>query len=160
MGITLKSFSNKNVSDYNKNYANRGRFLEEVINNTNLYYLKNDVCVVHKKPTPIKILRVDGSRVEGFLEKQSTTDYNGCLSGRYIDFEAKQSASLTSFNLNNISDHQLKHCADVIRHNGICFFIIYFSKINKFYLLDAKIILNFISKNKKSIKIIDIQKLG
>ena len=32
--------------------------LEEDINATNEYYLTNDIAVIYKKPTPIKILKL------------------------------------------------------------------------------------------------------
>jgi len=42
-----------------KNFANRGMSFEKMINATNDYYLSQGVAVIHKKPTPIQIVRVD-----------------------------------------------------------------------------------------------------
>ena len=55
---------------------------------------------------------------------QSTTDYNGVYKGKYIDFEAKSTRKTSSFPLANISFHQIEHLKQVIKHNGIAFFII------------------------------------
>lgn len=40
-------------------YSNRGMTLEEDINITNQYYLELGKAVIHKKPTPLQIVKVD-----------------------------------------------------------------------------------------------------
>ena len=42
-----------------KNFANRGMTFEKMINATNDYYLTHGMAVIHKKPTPVQIVRVD-----------------------------------------------------------------------------------------------------
>ena len=42
----------------NKSHANRGMVLEDLINETNEYYLKKDIALIYKKPTPIGISKV------------------------------------------------------------------------------------------------------
>ena len=96
-------------------YSNRGMELEEDINFANKYYLNNNIAVIHKKPIPIQIVEVNyPSRssamiTKAFYKTPSTTDYNGLWNGKYIDFEAKETNSATSFSLNNIHDHQIEH---------------------------------------------------
>ena len=127
--------------------ANRGMSLEEDINLSNDYYLNNDIALIHKRPTPINIVKVDythGARItDAYFEKQSTTDYNGVYKGRYIDFEAKNTKSKTAFPLSNISEHQIIHLKNVIHHGGIAFFIISFQMLDEIYLLDAKFVIEF-----------------
>ena len=41
------------------NKANLGMDLEEAINQSNAYYLNNDIAVIHKKPTPVQIVKVN-----------------------------------------------------------------------------------------------------
>lgn len=78
------------------NTAHRGMNLEEDINLTNEYYLSHDIAVIHKKPTPIQIVKVSyperssAKIVEAYFRTPSTTDYNGIYKGKYIDFEAKE----------------------------------------------------------------------
>ena len=43
----------------NYEYGNRGMTLEEDLNESNEYYLANQIAVIHKKPTPIQIVNVD-----------------------------------------------------------------------------------------------------
>ena len=141
---TIKSFS----------HGNRGMNLEGDINLSNEYYKQKGLCLITKRPTPINVVEVDYSKgatiTSAYFEKQSTTDYNGVWRGRYIDFEAKSTQKTTSFPLANISHHQIEHLKNVIKHEGIAFFIIEFAKLDKVYLLDASYVIDFydISKRK------------
>ena len=136
--------------------ANRGMSLEEDINLSNDYYRNNGIALINKRPTPINIVKVDyshGARItDAYFEKQSTTDYNGVYKGRYIDFEAKNTKSSTSFPLSNIGEHQIVHLKNVLKHGGIAFFIICFQIKNEIYLLDASFVIEFYEKGgRKSI---------
>ena len=127
--------------------ANRGMSLEEDINLSNDYYRDTGIALINKRPTPINIVKVDyshGAKItDAYFEKQSTTDYNGVYKGRYIDFEAKNTKSTTSFPLSNIGEHQIVHLKNVIKHGGIAFFIISFEMKNEIYLLDASFVIEF-----------------
>lgn len=130
-----------------KVYGNRGMNLEEAINITNEYYLDKGIAVVHKKPTPIQIVKIDytnGARIcDAYFKSPSTTDYNGIYKGKYLDFEAKETQNKTSFPFHNIGDHQLKHLENVLKHGAIAFLIISFSKLDEIYFLDAQIVLDY-----------------
>ena len=127
--------------------ANRGMDLEGDINASNEYYKERGLCLITKRPTPINIVKVDYSKgaiiTNAYFEKQSTTDYNGVYNGRYIDFEAKQTKSKTSFPLANIPPQQIEHLKGVLKQNGIAFFIIEFVTKNETFLLDAKYVIEF-----------------
>ena len=127
--------------------ANRGMSLEEDINLSNEYYRDNQIALIHKRPTPINIVKVDyskGARItDAYFEKQSTTDYNGVYKGKYIDFEAKNTKSNSAFPLSNISEHQIIHLKNVLYHGGIAFFIISFQMKDEIYLLDASFVIDF-----------------
>lgn len=125
-------------------YSNRGMSLEEDINLTNQYYLDTGRAVIHKKPTPVQIVKVDYPKrsaaviKEAYFKQASTTDYNGLYRGKYIDFEAKETKNKTSFPLINIHGHQITHMEQVVKHGGICFLIMRFSSHNETYLLEAE----------------------
>ncbi|MBQ3020885.1 MAG: Holliday junction resolvase RecU [Bacilli bacterium] len=127
--------------------------LENLINLSNEYYLENDIAVIYKKPTPILVCQVDYKKnliKEGYYKVPSTLDYNGIYRGKYIDFDAKETLSKTSFPLSNLHDHQLLHMKRVIKHGGISFLIIKMNSL--YYLLDGKLIIDFIENNdRKSI---------
>ena len=141
-------------------HKNRGMTLEAEINISNEYYKEIDKAYIYKKPTPIKITKVDyPSRdialiKEAFFTTPSTTDYNGLYKGYYIDFEAKETKSSTSFALTNIHEHQIEHLKNIDKHNGIAFLIVRFTTLNETYFLTAKNLLKFILENdRKSIPI-------
>ena len=142
----------------NINYKNRGMTLESEINSSNEYYRDIDKAYIYKKPTPIKITKVDyPSRdkaviKEAFFTIPSTTDYNGIYNSKYIDFEAKETKSTTSFTLNNIHPHQIKHLENISKHGGIAFIIVRFTTLNETYLLPSEKLMFFINNvNRKSI---------
>src|SRR5574344_2378053 len=145
--FSLKDNVNKNINNKNK-----GMFLEDVINNTNEYYRLNNIALIYKKPTPIQIVKLstDKKYIEkAFFKEKSTTDYNGNYKGKYIDFEAKECTSTTSFPLKNIKEYQLNHLTKVNDFQGIGFIIFYFTKIEKFYLLYINEINDYIKNNSK-----------
>ena len=123
------------------------------IQTLNKYYLENDVAVVYKKPTPVKVVKqINEKIVSAFFEKPSTTDYNGVYKGKYLDFEAKETKSKTSLVLSIFHPHQLQHLERVVRYGGIGFTIIRFKEYDETYFVKAEILLNKInSSDKKSI---------
>ena len=161
-GIKQKQVMNNNIK-----YDNRGMNLEKDLNESNNYYINMGKAFIYKKPTPIKITKVDyPSRSkaiikEAFFQEPSTTDYNGIYKGKYIDFEAKETNNKTSFPLNNIHNHQIKHIENIHNNGGIAFIIVRFNKLNLTYILMAKDFLNFINNNvRKSIPISFFEKYG
>lgn len=137
------------------NYSHRGMTLEDDINETNSYYRDKDIAYIYKKPTPIKVTKVDFRKdrtstiKEAFYMEPSTTDYNGIYKGYYIDFEAKETKNKTSFPLANIHKHQIKHLENITNHGGIGFIIVRFSVLYKTYLLKAEDLFSFTKDNKR-----------
>lgn len=136
-------------------YANRGMTLESDINQTNEYYNLHDIALVYKKPTPIKVVQVEypKNRIrEAYFNEPSTLDYNGVYRGKYLEFDAKETQSKTSFPLSNIHKHQIEHIRKVIHFEGIAYLIVRFATLDKTYLLLGEDLLEFIAKNdRKSI---------
>ncbi|MCI5724229.1 MAG: Holliday junction resolvase RecU [Erysipelotrichaceae bacterium] len=133
----------------------RGMNLEKDINTTNMFYLSIDKAVIHKKPTPVTIVSVDyparsaAKITEAYFKLPSTTDYNGIYRAKYIDFEAKECASHTSFPLKSIHEHQIKHLQDVIRHGAIAFLIVKWTVFDETYFVKAEDIITFMKENER-----------
>ena len=131
------------------NFANRGMTFEAEINQTNQYYLDWGIAVIHKKPTPVQIVKVDYPKrsaaviKEAYFKEASTTDYNGIYQGRYIDFEAKETKNKTSFPLSNFHEHQIKHMSHCLNQKGIVFVLICFSSNKTYYLVSASLIIDY-----------------
>ena len=143
-------------TNFNKStFANRGMGLENDINETNKYYLDYDIALIYKKPTPIRITKTDYKHMrisDGFFETTSTLDYNGVYKGYYIEFDAKETRSSTSFPINNIHKHQLEYIKKVIKHKGIVFLVVRFTLLNKYFVLKGEDLISFIDSNdRKSI---------
>lgn len=151
--VSLKRTAKKTKEDISLSASNRGMNLEEDINLSNDWYKDQQIALITKRPTPINVVKVDytkGARItDAYFEKQSTTDYNGVYKGKYIDFEAKNTKSKTSFPLNNIEKHQIEHLKNVILHGGIAFFIIQFQSLDEVYLLDASFVIHFWEKGER-----------
>lgn len=160
------NYPNKIKKEYHKNvnYANRGMDLENIINDTNHYLLSKDIALIYKKPTPIGIVKVSYENNKQVINKAyfaspSTLDYNGLYKGKYIEFDAKNTESKTSFPLNNVHEHQIEHIRNVIKHHGIVFLIIRINGL--YYLLNGPDFINFIdTETRKSIPYSYIKEYG
>ncbi|MDO4813642.1 MAG: Holliday junction resolvase RecU [Gemella sp.] len=150
----VKYPNGKNNFTQKTNYAGRGMQLESDINFANKYYLNNDIAIIHKKPIPIQVVEVDyPNRQNAMIKKAyyqtpSTTDYNGIWQKKYIDFEAKETSSNTSFSLSNIHDHQIEHMINVYKHGGISFVIVRFKKIDRTFVMCIKNIFYYYNRSK------------
>lgn len=143
-------------------HNNRGMELENDINLSNQYYVDTKQAFIYKKPTPIKILKVNYPTKanktgkitikEAYFESPSTTDYNGLYQGKYIDFEAKETNNKSYFPLENIHPHQMKHLRNIMENGGICFLIIRFTEYHQTFLLFAEDFFSYIdSTTRKSV---------
>lgn len=123
--------------------ANRGMSLEQLINHANAQYLSKGVAVVHKRPTPVKILKTQGSRItSAVLESKSTVDYQGVYNGHALEFEAKQTTEKASFPLKNFHAHQVEHIRKCMQAGAICFVVMEFTKHHEIYFVPGKLIVD------------------
>lgn len=159
--------SKKNNISHKKDivFSDRGMNLEQQINESNNYYLVEEIAVVHKKPTPIQIVKVDypkRSRAvikEAYFRQASTTDYNGVYNGFYLDFEAKETRNKTLFPLKNFHEHQIIHLKKCLDQQGICFTIIKFVTLDRYFITPASyIVLNWQKAKTASISLEDLIK--
>ncbi len=172
----MLNFPNKKVlstkqNTIKSNHSNRGMSLENMINNSCEYYLYNNIANIHKKPTPIQVVKVDyPSRsstkiIEAYYKTPSTTDYNGIYKGKYIDFEAKETNIKNYLGFEYIHHHQITHLENIVKHGGIGFLIIYFKHYDEVYLYDFNdFILLYNKRNdingKKSIAYTEVKENG
>ncbi|WP_412990343.1 Holliday junction resolvase RecU [Pediococcus siamensis] len=151
-------------------FGKRGMTLEDELNESNQYYLSHGIAVIHKKPTPIQIVKVDYPKrsaaviKEAYFRQASTTDYNGVYQGYYIDFDAKETKRKTAFPLNNFHEHQIRHMKACLAAKGICFTVIKFVELDQIFLLPATNLFSYWDAQKnggrKSIPLSYIQENG
>lgn len=149
-------------------FGKRGMNFEAEINATNEYYLMHGLAVIHKKPTPVQIVKVDYPKrsrakiTEAYFRQASTTDYSGVYQGRYLDFEAKETQNKTSFPLKNFHEHQIVHMENVLKQEGIVFVLLHFSALSRTFLLKASDLIPFFKEKEgqKSIALAFIETKG
>lgn len=152
--ITYKNNSQQTVKTIQ--FGKRGMSFEAMLNESNDYYNSREVAVVHKKPTPIQVVKVDYPKrsaakiVEAYYRQASTTDYNGVFNGHYIDFEAKETRNKTSFPLKNFHAHQIHHMDRCNKQKGICFVLFYFSELNRCFFLPSPFLINFWKQSERN----------
>lgn len=140
---------NQTAKQHKTTFANRGMNFEEAINESNVYYLNHDIAVVHKKPTPLQIVKVDYPKrsaaviKEAYFRQPSTTDYNGVYRGYYLDFEAKETKNKTSFPFKNFHEHQITHMRKCLAQAGICFVLLWFSSLNRCFFFPSDRLLTY-----------------
>lgn len=167
-GVSGKKSSVKKAQPKQVDFANRGMTFETAINDSNTYYLAHGKAVIHKKPTPVQIVKVDypmrsrAKIVEAYFRQASTTDYSGVFKGRYIDFEAKETRQKTAMPMKNFHAHQIEHMGQVLAQDGICFVLLHFSTLKETYLLPAQPLIDFyqIDKGSKSMPLAYIREHG
>lgn len=158
-----------NTNNKSLKTISRGMLFENELNKSNEYYINTNKALIYKKPTPIRIVKVEypnrshAKIVEGYYQTPSTTDYNGVYRGKYIDYEAKETQNL-SFSFDHIFPHQLEHLKKVDEHGGIAFVIIFFKKVDKVFIIDIKPFYEAYKKGQNgerhSIKYTDIESIG
>ncbi len=133
--------------------ANRGMYIEELVNRTNSYYYDRNIAIIEKRYLPIKIIKnLSPNTIVGKLLAKSYVDYCGVFKSQHIEFETKQTNE-SNFNLNLIKEHQLRHLINAMNHGAKSFLIVYFNAIDKIYLIKTSDIINWIKVNKsKTIK--------
>lgn len=139
-----KAEKTEKKKDYS--FSNRGKTLEDEIDEANAYYLERRFAIIHKKPVPIQIVKVEyPSRSaavikEAYFRTPSTTDYNGVWNGYYVDFDAKETSSKTSFPLKNIHTHQMTHMQQVTEQSGVAFIIMRFSALERYFIVPFEVL--------------------
>lgn len=138
-------------------FKNRGMLLEDIINKSINFYLSNKIAYFNKQTLNIKFDDINNNKIQnGYIKSKSTVDYYGVYKGKYITFEAK-STELDFLPLSNIKKHQHEHLLLISNLNGWAFYLIYFKRMNKFFLINAN---KIDYENKKAISYEEIASNG
>ncbi|MCL6444608.1 MAG: Holliday junction resolvase RecU [Alicyclobacillus sp.] len=132
-----------------RNHGGRGQALETLINYTNECYMRRNMAVITKRPTPVKIVRTQGTKIlSAYLEAKSTVDYEGVYRGRSLQFEAKSTRESSSFPLKNFHEHQVEHMRACAKQGAIVFAVVEFTKDDERLWVPAKVIIDAWDKHK------------
>jgi len=157
---TSQTLPEKKEGNKEKNidFGRRGMSFEAQLAKTNAYYLASSIAVIHKKPTPVQIVKVDYPKraaatiTEAYFKTPSTTDFNGIYQGVYLDFEAKETTNKTTFPLANVHKHQIEHIRAVMKQKGFAFLLVRFTTLSEVYLLVGDIIDKFWQEYEKGVR--------
>ncbi|MBE6012909.1 Holliday junction resolvase RecU [Anaeropeptidivorans aminofermentans] len=122
---------------YFKTRGLRGSTFEEMINLTNEVYLKKNLAIIQKIPTPITPVNMDKSKntiTLAYFEKKSTVDYIGAVQGIPICFDAKET-NRKSLPMQNIHSHQIEFMENFEKQKGIAFFLVNFTLYDRIFYL-------------------------
>lgn len=117
------------------NYANRGKTLEAMLEQSNAVYYARGVAVVQKVATPTTVLWREGRPAAAFHPHKSTVDFIGHAKGRPLAFDAKETREETRFPLANIEPHQIEFLERWWEAGGVAFLIVSFAALNRTFLL-------------------------
>ena len=146
--VDRRKTKNKTAAEIDREHylkANMGMNFESDISKCCEYYRLNDIAIIYKRPTPIKVVKMDkakpGTIIEAYFQEKSVTDYVGLYKGKYIDFECKETIH-DEIPYKMIREQQYEHLRKVRQQGGIGFFLVSFKKYQEVYLLDSKYILD------------------
>lgn len=131
--------------------ANRGKYLEDWVENANQFYNARNMAVITKIPTPWKVQRNFKPYTKqyeisyAYPEKKSTVDFGGTAQSRSIWFDVKVTKQASNFPLRNIHQHQLDYLKQVHDQGGKAFILIHSEHLKKTWLLWITDLLHFIS---------------
>lgn len=135
-------------------HANRGKFLESILERTHAIYENRGMAKIQK-------IHVNTVMYQGkaFRKEKSTVDYIGCLSsGKFVAFDAKshkgQSIPFSCFQL-----HQTDYLEYIKKFGGIAFYLVYMEGINRAWVLGIDQYKKC-GVARKSIPISDLEKYG
>jgi recombination protein U len=135
--------------------SNRGRYLEDMINQSNVVYETKGLAIVRKIPTPWKVQRKYNPYLKtyeiafAYPERKSSVDFGGMANKQSIWFEAKSSNHEKHFPLINIHDHQMDYLRKIENQGGKAFFIVYSEHLNKTWILWIDVFLKFLTDFKR-----------
>lgn len=127
----------------------RGQAFENTLDYTNQIYKRQSRCLIHKRPTPVKVLKSNGKRVlSGFYEAKSTVDYDGIYKGRAIVYEAKSTAE-KRFDLKLVQNHQIEYLQAAEDQGAVSFLIVEMRATRSVLILTNAMIQKYIKDAKK-----------
>ncbi|EJR97580.1 recombinase RecU [Bacillus mycoides] len=126
-------------------YGNRGMAFELLLTNTCRMYKSANVEIFNKRPTPIKVIKMDkkGNITKIAWGSKYTVDCDGVYKGGAVYFEAKSTEKNTSFPLEYISRHQIDYLKDTQAQGAICFFLIEFRTDQVIYFVPVSLVAEY-----------------
>jgi len=144
------------MAKYNKrtSHSNRGRDFQTYINQSIERYATLEVAEIEEVATPIRVEKVDRTTkkiTSAFFERKSTVDYIGIVKGKFIGFDAKETADANKFPLKNVHEHQIIKLVRYMRQGGISFLLVHFKSQQETYILKTQDLMKWVEGSGASI---------
>lgn len=141
--------------------ANKGMYVEQLMNRTIQYYQINNIAHLEKRQIPIKILKhINREIVIAKLIDKAKVDYFLYINKKYVEIECKQTKK-DYFDLTLIRKHQEKYLNEIKKIGGIGLLIVYFELFDQTIGIFYEELKKLIQKNKqKKIKYSLLKKYG
>lgn len=133
-------------------HANRGKYLEEWVEQANQVYNHKGLAVITKIPTPWVVQRkrqapyTNQYQISGAFPQKSTVDFGGTASNLSIWFDVKATTNKTSFPLGNIHKHQIEYLQQVAEQGGKAFILVHSQVKKKTWLLWVDQLITFMAE--------------
>lgn len=136
--LIIRSDIIKKKTNSKDGHKNRGLKWEKVINDKLTEYRKQGLCFIQKIPTEFTIIRNGPKIVSAFPKKQTeSVDFIGAKQFLPVALEAKETKNKTSFPINNIETHQIKFLDEWCDKQGVGYYFIRFTTLERIFLIDA-----------------------
>ena len=129
--------------------ANKGMYIEQLMNRTIQYYQTNNIAHLEKRQIPIKILKhINKQIVIAKLIDKAKVDYFLYINKKYVEIECKQTKK-DHFDLSLIKNHQAKYLNEIKKIDGVGLLIVYFELFDRTIGIFYEELKKLIQKNKQ-----------
>ncbi len=116
-----------------KNYANKGRAFEDLIEFANAQYRRQSIAVIGKQNTKfLPIRNGQGQLVSAKVEEKATVDYLGRYKGTPVAIEAKHTEN-DRILFSRVEPHQAEYMDDFCKDPGAVGIVLVSFKLQRFY---------------------------
>lgn len=128
----------------NVNYANKGRALEDLVEDTNKQYEAKGIALVQKISTPWNVVRRGKQIVSAYPKGKSTLDFRGTVAGGIsISFDCKESSVEKGLPLDYIKEHQVEYMKSAIGMGEISFILTNIKPLDKYYIVEGEMVIDY-----------------
>ncbi|WP_165983123.1 Holliday junction resolvase RecU [Macrococcus brunensis] len=121
----------------NRKNANKGKYLENLIDISNKQYLAKGVAHITNIPTPTKVKWSEGEITGAYHSGKSTVDFIGVFDGMFVAFDAKETTK-NYLPFKAIRQHQADYLISITKYGGLGFILVLFREVNELYMISIQ----------------------
>lgn len=122
-----------------RQYANKGKALEDLVEYANKQYERKGMALVQKISTPWTVIRQGARITSAFPSGPSTLDFRGTVvGGTSISFDCKESSEEKGLMLRNIQEHQIEYMRTALKMGEITFLLVHIKPLDKYSMVSGE----------------------